>query len=90
MAKSVNMLTVRFDRNKIVEDIITVGATLTAVITIIVNVAPQVHLPMSVTAALVSASSVIAAIVAEARRFPRSKVAMKAAMAEAPKRVAGK
>ena len=90
MAQSADMLTIKFDRNKIIEDIITVGGSLTAVIAAVVNIAPQVHLPMSATVALVSASTVISTIVAEARRFSHSKVTVKAMMAETPERVVGK
>ena len=88
---------IKIDRRKIAGDIVSVGVTLGVVIGIIVAVGPQVHLPASAIAALVTVSSIIATVVAEARRIRDAKVAAaKAAAAKkpvakrAPRRSAGK
>ena len=56
----------------IAADVVTIGGSVSAVIATIVNVAPTVHIPASTTAILISASSVIATIIAEARRIRRT------------------
>lgn len=60
---------------RIAGDIVTVGGTVGALIAIVVNVAPSVHIPAGATAALVGLSAVIASVVQQARRVQRAKVA---------------
>ena len=72
------MQSVKADSKKIAGDVVTVGGSVGALIAILVNVAPAVHLPAAATAALVAASSIVASVVAEARRIQRAKKLAKA------------
>ena len=60
-----------------------IGVTVGALVAILVNVAPAVHLPASATSILVAASTVIAAIVQQARRVARQNKAVKIAAEQA-------
>ena len=53
------------------------GASISAILALVVNLAPSVHLPAAATAIIVSASTVVATVVAEARRIARAKKAAK-------------
>ena len=68
---------VQNDAKKIAGDVVTVGGSVSAILALVVNLAPSVHLPASATAIVVSASTVVATIVAEARRIARAKKAAK-------------
>ena len=70
-------------QKRIAGDIVTVGGTVGALIAVLVNVAPSVHLPAQATAVLVAASAVVATIVQQARRVQRAKVAAHKAAVEA-------
>ena len=66
---------IQSDLSKIATDVVTVGASVSAVLATIVNVAPSVHIPANATALIVSVSTVLATVIAEARRFVRAKAA---------------
>jgi hypothetical protein len=76
------MNNIQKDVKAIAADVATVGATVGALIAIFVNAAPSIHLPAAATAALVSASGIVAGIAAEARRIARTKKAATAALLE--------
>ena len=77
------MTQIQLDTKKIAADVVSVGVAVLAVLGIIVAIAPSVHIPTSVTAVLVTASSVLATVIAEARRVAEAKKV-------AAKRAAGK
>jgi hypothetical protein len=62
-------------QKRIAGDIVTVGGTVGALIAVLVNVAPSIHIPAQATAVLVAASAVVATVVQQARRVQRAKVA---------------
>ena len=68
---------VQTDAKKIAGDVATVGASISAILALVVNLAPSVHLPAAATAIIVSASTVVATVVAEARRIARAKKVVK-------------
>ena len=70
-------------KRRIAGDIVTVGGTVGALIAILVNVAPAVHIPATATAILVAASTVIATVVQQARRVARQNKAVKVAAEQA-------
>jgi preprotein translocase subunit SecY len=70
-------------KRRIAGDIVTVGATVGALVAILVNVAPAVHLPAGATSILVAASTVIATVVQQARRVARQNKAVKVAAEQA-------
>jgi hypothetical protein len=61
-------------KKRIAGDIITVGGTVAALIAIVVNVAPSVHIPATATASLIAASSIIATVIQQVRRVNRNKI----------------
>jgi hypothetical protein len=60
-------------KKRIAGDIVTVGGTVAALIAIVVNVAPSVHIPATATASLIAASSIIATVIQQVRRVERNK-----------------
>jgi hypothetical protein len=66
---------VQTDARKIAADVAGVGGAVSAILAIIVNAAPSVHIPATSTALIVSVSTVVATVIAEARRIAGSKVA---------------
>jgi hypothetical protein len=64
---------------KIAADVAIIGASVGAALAALVNLAPSVHLPAADVAFLVSAASVVAAAVKEAKRVHDSNVAAKKA-----------
>lgn len=66
---SVSVSAIRADVKKIAADVASVGASLTAVLAIVEQAAPNLHVPAGVGAALVSVTAVVSTIVLEARRL---------------------
>lgn len=81
---------IKIDRRKIAGDIVAIGATVASVIAVLIAVGPQIHLPASAIAALVTISSIVGTIVAEARRVRDAKVLAAKAAAEAAKKAPAK
>lgn len=60
---------------KIATDVVTAGVAVGSVLAVIIAVAPSVNLPAKDIAYLVAASSIVAAVVAQARRFTTTALA---------------
>ena len=60
---------IKRDAKPFVADLATVGGSLTVILTTVENVAPAVHLGAGASAAIVTATTVISTLVAQARRF---------------------
>jgi hypothetical protein len=68
---------VQNDAKTIAGDVVTWGGTLTVILTVLLNAAPSIHLPAQYIAVLLSASTVVATVVAQARRIARAKTIAK-------------
>jgi hypothetical protein len=60
---------------KIATDVVTAGAAVSAVLAVVLNLAPSVHLPAQYVGYIVAASAIVAAVVAQVRRYAVAKVA---------------
>lgn len=70
---------VKTDVKKIAADVASVGGSVAAILTIVENSAPSLHLNPGVTAALASISGIVATVVLEARRVASAAKAKPAA-----------
>ena len=64
---------VKADIKKIAGDVLTIAITLGAVLAVVNQVSSTVHLPAWANAAISTATSVVAAVVLQARRFTAAK-----------------
>jgi hypothetical protein len=69
---------------KIATDIATTAAAVGSILAVLLNVAPSLHVPSTYIAWIVTASSVVAAVVAQARRVAGAKLAAKHAPVPVP------
>ena len=74
-----NTTSIKTYAKKIATDVITTAASVSAILAAVLNLAPSVHLPAQYIAWIVTASSVVAAVVAQARRVAGAKIAAKKA-----------
>jgi len=68
---------------KIATDVVTAGASISAVLAVLLNTSNTIHLPAQDVAYIVTASSVVSAAVAQARRVLGSKLTTKRAVKNA-------
>jgi preprotein translocase subunit Sec61beta len=64
---------------KIATDVVTVGVAVTAVLQLVIQMAPAIHISPSAQAIIITASSALATVIAVARRFAVQKAAAKKA-----------
>ena len=76
------MTQIKIDKNSIAGDVVTYGVTLGAVLAVIIAAAPAIHLPSTATTILITVSTAIATVVAEARRVTGAKKVAKAQAAD--------
>jgi hypothetical protein len=62
---------------KIVTDVVTTAGAVGVVLALVLNLAPVIHLPAQYVAIIVTVSSVVAAVGAQARRVVGAKAAAK-------------
>ncbi len=75
---------IKKDMKPIAADVATIGGSIGALIALIVNVSPSIHIPAGTVALLVGVSTVVTTVVAEARRFAGAKKAVVPTPAPAP------
>jgi hypothetical protein len=59
---------------KIAGDVVTAATAVAAVLAVILNLVPAIHLPAQYVAYVVAASSIVTAVIAQARRYTVAKV----------------